>query len=388
MATKRTNTLHVLLCLAAALGLSLAAGARAAGPDLAQLVADLGSPDIATREEATRRLSAEPTVTLHDLEVILSASDLSGEQRCRLMDAAKARFLTSPRPAMGVRFDTTLRDRVAIDTLYPKFPASADLEVGDIVIECEGQKLRSPAAWVELGAHIFAREPGDTLSIVIRRGAKKMNLQVKLGAYADLGSGDFPDIERLQLAWDVRAKSLRPDAQRVIAADLPPSVWQPEPSAIEAAKLSRFKAQLPQDRYRPRLVAGGEARGGELDYDELLILAQQNPRANALVNNRGWNQRFAAQGGMNPAWGELRVISQTTKQELSAIESKRVMIQRQIEALKSPANAKPGQAVQTETFLELARLELARLQKLTDAINAEAAEEPADEPLNVEADPR
>ncbi len=183
------------------------------------LIADLGSSDIVKREDAMRILSADQSLTLTQLEALLKDPDLSAEQRCRISHAAKQRFMNAPKPAMGVRFDSRLPDRVAIDTVYKDFPAATLLEPGDIIVSCMGEKLHSRGAWVQLGAHIFSREPGDVVSIVVRRGANKLTLDVPLGSYADLNGVNVmpgnpanvvrnpaPDEERLERAWDMRSK--------------------------------------------------------------------------------------------------------------------------------------------------------------------------------------
>ncbi len=150
---------------------------------------------------------------------------------------------------------------------------------------------------------------------------------------------------------------------------------------MQARKLSRYKGQAAVAS-RPRtIVAGGEPRGGEIDYEELLVLAQQPGPGNPV--NRGWAQQQLAMQGMGGmgvgAFTNFSGIVQTTQQELSGLETRRVQIERQLEDLKL---VKPEQLVQIEQKFQAQRDELVRVKRQIDAIRAEAAEEGVAEVTN------
>lgn len=358
----------ILLLCCSAVGLG-----QVASRTLDRLIADLGAPDIMQREEAMRILSSDTSITLTQLEEQLKNESLSPEQRCRISQAARQRFVNSPRPAMGVQFDSALPDRVAIEKVYPNFPASEVLQPGDIIVSCEGEPLHSRAAWIRLGAHIFSREPGEKVAVVVRRGSEKLNLEVALGSYSDLSTPAGPGEDRLEHAWQLRCSRCRPGAAPApIDPQAPISEWSQEPSVLEVQKLARHRAQLPQAAM-PRLVAGGEPRGGELDYEELIVLAQQNPRGN--IGNRAWAAQQLAQQGAIVGWTGAGVIMQTTQQELSGLENRRLNIQRRLDQMRMPGAMQPEHQAQRELAMQEFRDHLERVKKQIEGIRAEAAEE-------------
>lgn len=374
VATRRCNMRNILLC-----GCVILAGGTVAvaQTSVAALVADLGSSDLATREEATRVLASDDSLGLSGLEAALRNPALTLEQRARLQQAAKRRFMESPRPALGVRFDSALPDRVAIEEVYPNFPASAVLQPGDLIVECEGERLRSRGAWVSLGAHIFSREAGETIRMTVRRGKEKMELEVGLGRFADLGAdGRGPSLDRLEHAWQLRCSKFAPEPAAPIDVGMADEEWRAENSYVESQKLTRFKSQLPQV-VLPSIVAGGEPRGGAYGYDELLAMSQPNhPNAPVMINQQAWAQRQLVQAGGPGGWNSTSMIIQTTKQELGGLQNRRVLLQRQLDLLEAPGAAKPGEMAEHQQALTQYRNHLTRVVRQIDAISAEAAEEP------------
>jgi hypothetical protein len=388
------RTLGVILCCGVIATFASGASAQPAGSRVNQIVADLGSSDIVKREEAMRVLSNDASLTLSQLESLLKDPNLTPEQRCRVSQAAKQRFMDTPKPAMGVRFDNRLPDRVAIEQVYPGFPSANLLEAGDIIISCMGEDLHSRMAWVQLGAHIFSREPGDVVTLVVRRGKEKLTLSVPLGSYINLPNGNnnnqnpmnSPRIDdgRLDRAWELRCKSHLPEARKPIDPKLSDTEWRPEPMQAQTQKLSRYKVQMASYR-PPKVVAGGEPRGGETSYDDLLMLAQQDPRnANAIVNRAWAQQALAQQGGMPQNASTFGGLVQTTAQELNVLENRKLVLERQLDALKAPGTLRPDQMVQLEQQFQMQREELARIRKQIQAIKAEVAEE---KPAGAAAEP-
>jgi hypothetical protein len=120
------------------------------------------------------------------------------------------------------------------------------------------------------------------------------------------------------------------------------------------------------------LVAGGEARGGELDYEELIVLAQQNPRGN--IGNRAWAAQQLAQQGAFAIWAGTGIM-QTTQQELSGLENRRVSLEKRLDLLRMPGAIQPDQLAQRELAMQGFRDHLNRIKKQIEAIKPEAAEE-------------
>lgn len=377
VATSRSKVLTVCLMTALASSAGVAA-ALSAGPvdakaepgQLAQLVADLGSDDVIKRETASELLLADESVSLGDLEELLTRPDLNPEQRCRLSQIARRRFMESPRPALGIQFDVVLSDRAAILKVWENFPASEKLQPGDIIISCNGEELRSRTASARLGAHIFSREPGDSISLVVRRGAEKLAFDVKLGTYSDM-EGRQPPIDRLQSAWDMRCARYAPAARPAIEPNAQVTDWRTDASPMETQKIIRARNHLPPIYRMVRVVAGGEPRGGVLDYEEIAAL-QNNPRDPRFA--RLWDQQRRVQA-MPPMWGNVSGPAQTVQQELSLLESRKIQIERDIDNFRLPGVMKPEQLAQNEMFLRSRREELTRINRLIDAIRAEIAEE-------------
>lgn len=338
-------------------------------PPYDQLIAQLGVESAAEREEALAYLAGDGAFTLAQLEETLRESTLSAEQRARLLEAAKQRYMASPRAAMGVqqfsRF--ALPERVVIGTTYPQFPSFQVLKEGDLILEVEGEKLRSRDAWNRLGAHIVSHDPGGSMNIIVRRGEEKLSLEVPLGSFKDLPGPNPLDIAKLERGWQLRSQRYATAAARQpIAIDVPGGKWEPGLDLAEEKRV-RAKMQLPT-LYRPSLVAGGDARGGELDYEEIY---------NAFNNNRaGFDQRLLrnmAQAGLAPM--EFTGTTMTVAQELADLERTRDQIKASLqkEALPGNRNANQGLA-DLELGLQDRRKTLVVIEQAIKALGAEAAE--------------
>jgi hypothetical protein len=205
----------------------------------------------------------------------------------------------------------------------------------------------------------------------VRRGAEKVNLQVKLGNYADLASRTGPGEERLESAWDLRSGRLVSNAPVALRPELPAEDGQGAPNFLEAQKLARYRAQLPQAPV-PRIVAGGEARGGVLDYDELLLMARGNPlNPDAPVNRMIAQQRLVQQQFIFSSGS----LMQTTQQELSALENRKIALQRQLDGLTTPSTLRPDVIAQQEKSIQAYRAQIARLNLQIQGIRVQAAED-------------
>src|SRR5690606_18842144 len=134
---------------------------------------------------------------------------------------------------------------------------------------------------------------------------------------------------------------------------------------LEVQKIARFRAQLPQTVV-PKLVAGGEPRGGVLDYDELVALSRANPNPDALIN-RAWAQQQLVQGGVN-AWSANGAVMQTTQQELSSLENRRLSMEKQLEAMRLPGAMKPEQLALQERSMALYREQIERVKRQIEGI--------------------
>ncbi len=248
-------------------------------------ITDLASPNFATRQAASTHLSASEQFTLEMLESALKRADLSLEARYRLFGIARQRFFRSPRAALGFKFGGQLRDRVVVGETFPQFPSFKILEVGDMIIGADGAKIEGPGGQAMLQSIIISHDPGEILHLTIRRGPKKLDLDVPLGAFKDLdnaGAGLFED--RLARAWRIRAQS------RMGAAVEPVRVEGPQAPWIASADDSRRKLDAAMRRdanENPlRIVGGGMPRAAQ-GGDEASRFAEQGFRPQIVVMPNG-----------------------------------------------------------------------------------------------------
>lgn len=346
------------------------AAGQPAAPTLDEIVTLLGSSDVRARETATDVLASDDRFTSEDLAHVAERTELSVEQRQRLLEAARQRFMGTPRAALGVRFSpTVLRERVVIERTFPQFPSSKVLEPGDLIVEVEGEKLRGYDSQLVLGGHIISRDPGQTLSLIVRRGEQKLSLEIELGRFSDL-QGSQLDEERMNRAWEVRSRGLRWSPERApIDPGITRAQWQEGGvmSADEARRV-RMKMQLPGGQ-RTVVVPGGRPRGGAVEVDEMQRYAQQGRLP-------GWMDARIQQREAMAQWRAMTqgTVQMTPEQEVAALD---VAIRQQEMRLQQLADAAAQRADRGafDREREEAQERLRLLLKQLQAVRAEAEEE-------------
>jgi len=232
---------------------------------LADLVADLSSADFHTRELATVRIRDDKSIRLTEIESMLAKGDLPLEAHARLLTIARDRFAASPRAAMGVQFDqATLRDRIVIDDTFAPFDCHKRLEPGDILIEADGVPLNTAAGRTKIQGLIISRDPGDTMNLVVRRGAEKVTLDVKLGDFRGLPNNNVIDETRLFRAWRTRSRGYT-RVDDPVTTPVHPDAW---PDSVQASRMVQIQ-QMRVQSTNPTMVvhAGGRARTSNLLND-------------------------------------------------------------------------------------------------------------------------
>jgi len=235
-----------------------------------QIVRDLSSRDFVVRHAASARLTANEQFTLEMLETALKRQDLTLEARTRLGSAARQRFFRAPRAALGFQFGLQLRDRVVVGKTFPQFPSARLLEEGDMILRADGLKLDGPMAQTIIKSVIVSHDPGDAITLVLRRGAQKMELSVPLGRFSDLEGGQIVPDDILARAWRVRLQS------RVGAVGGEPIAIPGAPEApwgrTDEAALRRAQGIMLREANEPavQLAGGGMPRGAHLPDDDRL----------------------------------------------------------------------------------------------------------------------
>ncbi|RMH25791.1 MAG: hypothetical protein D6693_08450 [Planctomycetota bacterium] len=320
--TRRTPSPRLaLVALVAALANLSASAPAGAQPDAAsrasevrRLVDQLGADTFSSREAATRAL-AEMRVGPADLSAAgVEIASLSAEQRARLESALFEQFASTSRAGLGVQFDGAFASGVRLSRVIPEFPAAAVLMPGDVVERADGAPLTLTGVgtqpWLPLRYRILSHDPGETMPMVIRRGGRRLTVDVPLGRYEDLGNAQPVSDRDLAAAWSYRLQrmglTLR-DAGRLAATPTADgqSVWVPMPNADQTGL-----------RPETGLIPGG--RGGN-----------RAPRRRAELAGAG--RATSTQIVLRPGQAQVRVIQpQAVPQNMS-----RASLVRQIEQVSA-----------------------------------------------------
>jgi hypothetical protein len=225
-----------------------------------RLVTDISGNDYAARQQASEKLYANDQFDLPLLETALKREGLSLEARTRLLAIARQRFYRTPRAALGFQFGGLLRDRIVVGQTFPKFAAFGILEEGDMICVADGFKLEGPGAKPLLQSIIISHEPGEVLKLVIRRGPRKMELNVTLGKFADLDQGGGALLEdRLARAWRIRSQAkIGAPAEPIRVEGARPAPWGAS-EEVAQRKVERLM-QRDANEYAPKLAGGGMPR--------------------------------------------------------------------------------------------------------------------------------
>ncbi|MEX2218719.1 MAG: S1C family serine protease [Phycisphaerales bacterium] len=243
-----------------------AAAALPTVPPVESLVADLGSPNIGKRLIAFE-LARSGRYPLRQLEEALRRDDLTLEQRRRLVSAARARFESEPRAAMGIQFDMAAPDTrgALIGEARPGFHARDVLRARDRIVKADRIVIDRRDTLRKI---IVSHDPGDEVPLVLEREGATLETVVRLGDFQRLSQP--MDLDMLRKAWDHRSQTYAAPAgagAAPIESGLTGAAWAPaEESEEDAELIGQFPAQrgrmLDPASERTGVVAGGEARHG------------------------------------------------------------------------------------------------------------------------------
>lgn len=151
-------------------------------------IAELDSPTLRAREQATVSLKTSPLLTLAQVERVLAEETLSAEQFSRLSGIAKEQFLRSPRAALGVQFDdfgARSSEGVPITRTIEGFDSCRVLKAGDVMYAMSGVRVTSLD---DARKVITSHDPGERMTIHLFRNGEALIVRAALGDYADLES--------------------------------------------------------------------------------------------------------------------------------------------------------------------------------------------------------
>lgn len=187
----------------------------------AELAQMLDDNDYAARERAESLLLSRDDVPLGTIETLLK-EPRSAEAVMRLERAGFNRFSRTPRGALGVQFDSSAVGRTVIENTTPGFDSGRVLKPGDEIIAIEGEAVVNDFT-TEFGFSnrnpirpmVISRDPGQRITISVKRRGEVMDFQVELGSFDRLrvpnlgGLGQSLDERELMAGWTNRLKRLR-----------------------------------------------------------------------------------------------------------------------------------------------------------------------------------
>lgn len=176
--------------------------------DLEGMLLKLDAPNWRMRETATMALArAHIDVSIAQLEQRLKKTDLSPEQRARVLLAIERRVFLLPRAALGVRMETQLgagipgdppggpHRGVLVKSITAGLPAEGVLQPGDVITKLGELHVTNPRDLVQ---YVQSRWPGTEIHL------EAMRLQdgswIEISVDLKLGSVEvFPEAERPRL---------------------------------------------------------------------------------------------------------------------------------------------------------------------------------------------
>lgn len=201
--------------------------------EVAALVDLLDASDWRDRNRAEEDLRALGPDAMATLEGRLRAGGLTPEQRTRIMVILKDLFLSSPRAAIGITFNTGAARRGPLVTrTEPGFQCHGVLRPGDIITAIGDHRFDVSSMVDEtehLRAAILSHMPGDWIDVTVLRDGTPLTLQIQLGRFGDLRGSQQPAPLHVLSAWSVRFRRLtgEQEASRPpLDCGLAPTAWR------------------------------------------------------------------------------------------------------------------------------------------------------------------
>lgn len=334
--------------------------------DLEQTFGQLSSPDFQSRQQATEALLADDRLTLAMVEKVLRRPELSEEARTRLLQVGRQIFFRTPRAAMGLQFGGNLRDRVVVDKTFEKFESFRLLEQGDLIVEAGGYRLDGPGSRIMVQSIIISRDPGESLPVVIRRGAQRLELSIPLGRFADLeNNANFIPEDRLARAWRMRSAQFRGDRSAAIRVAPPAGGWSPTLEQQRRVELAALRRQAMEGA--PQIAGGGMARGAEQLPDEQRFVQQV-----VVMNGRQQVINMPIGRQFGEVEFEATLPPMSPAEELLTLAQAKAKITAELKSLPDPAKLTPNDDTHNRIAERRHALEVVEKQRL--AIEAEVAD--------------
>ncbi len=340
------------------------------GRSLDDLITALDAPALDVRQTAHAELSQRPDFSLAQLEEALSRPGLTPEQHLRLGAAARDKFADSPRGAMGISWNQEVLNRASIIGTIPGFDAFGKLEPGDIFVSAGGQPIRGTTAQRQLRWQIISRDPGEILTVVVRRGKELRTFDLTLGNFEQLNEGRAV-LSGLDLASAYRLREQR--LGRIATGDslgLAADDWVvARVEGDERMRNQNIRRRSPNGQ--PVLVAGGAPRQGlDDDREESRLIGARGKIAVVRAN--------PARIVLNdPMSRPVTTRQMTIQEEIAAVEDRITKLRKMVEN-PIDESVRPGVGVIEGQNADQIRLSaekrLTAAERVLEALKAEAAE--------------
>ncbi|MDX2116647.1 MAG: hypothetical protein SFY96_00515 [Planctomycetota bacterium] len=343
---------------------NLAPNAKAdAAAELARLIADLDSAELLTRIEAHRNLFQTETISLSAMISALGRVDLSSEQRTRLNDVAFARFVNSPRGAMGVSYQQGTGDRLVIDAPLSRWDSARVFRSGDAVISIDGRLVSEIE---DVRVCVIARDPGEMANVVFERDGVLMRAAVRLGKFDELDNFRSPITEEnYKRAWQLRLEREVGNAtigEHAVESGLTAREVSRRDAALRVAILTPPR-ELDQaaSAAGPNAVVGIADPAGQSGEDRALHVAGTLPE----LSNQAFTSLDPRRGEGNRRRGPRQVEIQNNAQIVAALRERFESDRKDREAAIAQDKARLGMpGLNREQLAELRR----RIQSNEDAV--------------------
>jgi len=159
------------------------------------------------RETASEEIAGFEADRLAAVEAALRTTDLTIEQRQRLMNIGREEFGQGPRAAMGISWNegNLANTSVIIGAAVPGFDCARVLMPGDRILRISGHPILGRDA---ARSAIISHNPGEKATVEVLRRGEIESFEVLMGSFDDLETGrqQRPDLRILDLAWRIRVE--------------------------------------------------------------------------------------------------------------------------------------------------------------------------------------
>ena len=169
------------------IGLSEFSPAREAGIQVGDVIRRVGKKKIAKYEDMVAQLEKLKVGQKVQIGLVRGEDELDVEvklgrlgklwqmDRQRQPDEEEP---TADRPSLGVQLELEAEGAKVFEVVPDSPAAKGGIEPGDLILEIEGDAIDNAT---EMAENIAGRQPGDQITLRLRRGEEQMELKVKLG---------------------------------------------------------------------------------------------------------------------------------------------------------------------------------------------------------------